>query len=435
MRQREASDGRHAALTLKGKAGKLVDGATKNYHSSAPSIRGDTAAGQPLFSYKELLDAYKSVKKGRRKKVKPLPDYKLSIDLDDSELTLLGRFNKNADIRIAELYEDFLYNRYKITQYWAITVPKKDNIGRRPIMSPEPRDRIVFSAVLNRIKSKFYYLKSYNILGLGFDVNLDQPLKYFKKIIQSASIHKRFLKLDIASFFPSIDRVELLRKLSYLQIDAKVLELIKESFNCKLSFSHNSDKKFFLKYLDGKGIPQGCAYSPLLANFYFSEIDSWLRNRQITSFRYLDDILIFLDRPSDVDRVYNEIRSRGKKLSLKFSNEKQKVGKTSEKINFLGTEIYNGNLYIPEKAEQGLIDHVSSHRCVNEHDLIEKTRCHLTDVVNGWSNFYSVVTKKDYLRKKLTINDKLTLEYLKFPPKFIADYIDDKKLYLYKFKF
>lgn len=432
MQKHQILEEGHSSLTKSTVSGNLVDEAMKTSGSSASSVRDNAVSLGSPFLYQDLRTAYRSVSGGRKRKPQEIPDYKDSRLLDDSELTLLGRFHKKQDYHTAQLYLSLLKGDYKITPYSAFTVPKNSGIGRRAILSPEPKDRIIFTAVLNKIKNKFDFLRELNIFGLGLGDDKDKAKNYFPLIIREAGKYKRYIKIDISDFFPSIDRTKLFKRLDRLNLDQGLYDIIEKSINITPSLRFHEDRKYFQGYFDGKGIPQGCAYSPLLANFYFSEIDFWLKKRNIVSFRYLDDILVLVNDPSEVDQVYNRVKDTAeKKLHLTLNDKKMKIGKTDEKFEFLGVEIFKGHLYIPDESKQDLVKHISSHIGPEiDAEMMPLVHRHIVDIICGWANYYSAVANSDYGQKRHKINDELTMLYLKLDPKSIPDYLVDKEVYL-----
>jgi len=423
-------------LTKSARQGKLIGEVAKIKNSSSSSIRGKKLLGwSPFFNLGELLTAYKSVRKGKKKKEQKIPSYSESNCLDDSELTLLGRYDKNSFWEILKLYAELnILKNYKITKYSAFTVPKNNGAGRRTIFSPHPRDRIVFTAVLNRIREKFSNLDDLNILGLGINGQKDNPHNYFQQIQKDILRHKWFRKIDISNYFPSIDRDMLLNELKNLGIGARELKIIKESIYCELDIFHKTDRPFFQAHLKGMGIPQGCAYSPLIANQYFSDIDLFLKRRKVDYYRFLDDIIFFADSPGELQKTFEEIKRRAAKKGLEVKHEKDAHGRTTEAINFLGIEILSEKLTIPQKSIDKLIRHISSH-CQKELDSQseKKVRRHLKEIVKGWGDYYALLTPEDFNKKMGNVNRLIVSCFEKMSN--ISSYVTDESLQLGGFEY
>src|ERR1035437_9831660 len=102
------------------------------------------------LSESEIIRAVKQVKKGKIYKGKPKKDLRnCYIEEEIREKNALGKFFENQQKNVGSLLSDIENNKYKITPYQAIVIPRKGK-KPRPILVPSPRDRIVFTAVLNR---------------------------------------------------------------------------------------------------------------------------------------------------------------------------------------------------------------------------------------------------------------------------------------------
>ena len=103
-----------------------------------------------------------------------------------------------------------------------------------------------------------------------------------------------------------------------------------------------------------KGIPQGCAYSPLLANFYALELDEYVSKKNLVSFRYLDDMMIFLESEEETKSVFEGLKLVAKNLNLKIheidkkTKNKTYIQQSNHTFEYLGIEIMSdGSFKIP----------------------------------------------------------------------------------------
>jgi hypothetical protein len=87
-----------------------------------------------------------------------------------------------------------------------------------------------------------------------------------------------YLQLDIAQYFPSIDKQILMEKLTKRVKDRRVLELCER----------------IIEEYSGPGLPIGNYTSQYFANFYLSDLDHFMKERFHCKwyFRYMDDIVI-----------------------------------------------------------------------------------------------------------------------------------------------
>ncbi len=370
------------------------------------------------FTEKEIKDAAKKVNTGKKNKGKPKRDLRVYSIEELEDKNALGKFfdPKNRKENIDLLNSDIQKSKYFIQPYTAIAVPRKGK-EPRPILSPHPRDRTVFTAVLNRIRPKLDFLqRDYNIFGSASHEKLKTIRKILLKIeeLKKDSQYRCVLKVDIKDFFPSINKESLLKELCPLINDDFVFHIIKHSLYNKLNYVGQA-KKYKYRFVEPDsniGIPQGCAYSPLLANFYAKEIDEWLKLNGYNSFRYLDDLLIFTKDNKEAERVFRNIERIGKKLNLNFhplnkSNNKSYTSSTKKTCEYLGIEITEEGLRIPDEK---IVKYITSfkERFFNKETLrrLEKQKVfkYTEYYINGWRRYYSSTCPEHFAIVKEEIN-------------------------------
>lgn len=99
------------------------------------------------------------------------------------------------------------------------------------------------------------------------------------------------LKIDVANFFGSLNQHTLINSLN----DAGY----KKSFSDRL-------ENILIRYTpdrNSRGILQGIYPSDLLGNFYLTPIDRFLKEREVPSARYVDDIFVFLKSVDAADQL------------------------------------------------------------------------------------------------------------------------------------
>lgn len=304
-----------------------------------------------------------------------------------------------------------------MSPYSGFTIPRK-NKAPRPILSPDPRDRIIFTAILKKIEGNFSSLSELNILGSGTNKRLNNPKEIFHDILKHLPAYSFVMKVDIQDFFPSINKVKLLEKLDRTISDKRILNLIRASFYNPIHyFDEERDKKYFKDPAGDIGIPQGCAYSPLLANFYFSHIDRILNNKGFYSYRYFDDMLVLASSWEDANYIHSFISREAEKLDLKvhlLGGNKSYILSLRKPFEYLGIQVCNGQLLIPESQVGKFKEHIAN-QLVNRHLALtfgsEPLAAALFLYLRGWQEYYSKVALRDYQRKKVVINEWLFNRY------------------------
>ena len=121
------------------------------------------------------------------------------------------------------------------------------------------------------------------------------------------------LKIDIANYFSSINLHTLINVLNDSGFDKAYstrLEVILTSFTGERS---------------SRGILQGVYPSDLLGNFYMAPIDRILKDSNVPSARYVDDLYLFLESVDHADRVLRDLIPGLRSYDLSLNENKCKI--------------------------------------------------------------------------------------------------------------
>ncbi|MCR4642757.1 MAG: reverse transcriptase/maturase family protein [Lachnospiraceae bacterium] len=159
------------------------------------------------------------------------------------------------------------------------------------------------------------------ILGDGYDTTLD---------------------LDIKSFFDTVDHDHLMTILMRDINDRAVLATIKAFLRTKVIHGRHIYKKYV-------GLSQGSPLSPLLANIYLNEFDTFLADKGFKFIRYADDAIVFFkgyDAACSGRIIIEHFLEES--CRLKVNRDKTRIV-TFGNITFLGYTWYrdeNGHIYM-----------------------------------------------------------------------------------------
>ena len=154
--------------------------------------------------------------------------------------------------------------------------------------------------------------------------NRDRIIKQLISILKSTN-EFYVIKLDISSFYESIDTVKLIQRLRDDGI---------------ISFQNVSYIESVINKTSGSGLPRGIPFSASLSELYLRDLDKYLKiNCKVSYFaRYVDDIIIISSE--DIKMEVNTYIQN--KLNLKLNSSKSKIIPIKNKedkidvFNFLG---------------------------------------------------------------------------------------------------
>lgn len=351
------------------------------------------------ISYNDLLEAYNKVKDGTQKlSDKKFRNFKIATN------NSLGNFfsNENETFKfriINEILDELNGKKYKLKPYHCVVLPKKNSF--RTILVPHPKDRIIFSAINKRMVDVFLpEIEKYYIFGAGKRTDYSNAKTIVAEVQKYSKQCQYVLKIDIKKFFPSISKRILLNKLKN-RISTDIYKVVRDSFYNNIEYSFDPKLPEGIRkdamLAAPKGIPQGCAYSPLLANYYALPLDEVIKKMGLVSFRYLDDMILFLNSEAEAHKVFKKLKVKGKKMKVEmheigFDRAKTYIQPSNETFEYLGIDILpNGEFRIPtakiEQEVELIKKLIVSTETINKYGL-GRVITVLTRHIKGWRTYY-----------------------------------------------
>jgi len=232
-------------------------------------------------------------------------------------------FLMDMEKEILSLQKDFLDNNYTPgpLRTFEIKDPKWRKISAAPF-----RDRVAHHVLCNIVEPFFerrYIYHSYACRKeKGTHKAIDQAQSYCQK-------YRYYLKLDIRSFFASIDHDVIMNILERIFKDKRLLSLF------QVIVEHGSKTK--------KGLPIGNLTSQHLANLYLDQLDHFIKEelRVKGYLRYMDDFVLFSNDKRELHGWYGQIdRFLASKLYLELKSRATTLSPVSEGLTYLGFQIY-----------------------------------------------------------------------------------------------
>lgn len=290
------------------------------------------------FTFEEVLRAYMQCRKHKRNTLS-------AID-----------FERNFVPKLQKLTEDINGHEFKPGRYKCFPVVKP---RLREIWAAPFKDRIVHHLIHNELQTEFekhFIDQTYSCLkGRGTTRCINDAFRGCRKITKNFKEEAFFIKLDIQSFFVSINKnilwdiirekidedcllAELVRKVLFhdITVNPRVV-------NGRLLNNVPKHKSLFNIDYRNQGLPIGNLTSQFFSNIYLNGLDQYCKHvlKLKYYFRYADDILILIKNSSDANDIVlkiNEWLNNNRKLSI--NHNKTIVNRIRHGVPFLGGRLF-----------------------------------------------------------------------------------------------
>lgn len=248
-------------------------------------------------------------------------------------------FQRNLNSEVKGICERVASGNYKFTAFKQKLISKGALSVPRCISIPTVRDRITL-----RVMCDFLH-------KLYLDLNSEIPQVKIAslKLILDSNLYNSFIKIDLSSFYTSIEQQILLTTLNKKIRKKEILSLIKKAIQTPTVADGKSAKT-----LNQQGVPQGLAISNILAEIFISGFDKEMKTiPNIYYQRYVDDILILCNddvADSIVAKAFAELELLKLKPHPIDSGESKSVkGSLSKSFDYLGYRVEpNKNIALTE---------------------------------------------------------------------------------------
>lgn len=308
-----------------------------------------------IFTLEKLFKAYKECQKGKKNTINAL------------------EFELHREKNLIALLNDLTSRRYEISRHicFVVTHPTP-----REIFAADFRDRIVHHLLCNEISGMFetdFIPHSYaNRRGKGTHKAVEQLRKDIRQV-RHTTREGQYLKLDVQSFFRSIDRDILFslveKKITSETSPEKALWQEEVLWLARKIIFHDPTKDYFYKgnpekrlliprhkslfYAEGCGLPIGNLTSQFFANVYLNELDQFVTvtlgvERYI---RYVDDFVMIDEDKNTLKSLILPINTFLKeRLKLKIHPGKIQLQEVRKGIDFLGYFVKQSHTLVRQKV-------------------------------------------------------------------------------------
>lgn len=316
------------------------------------------------------------------------------------------KFEETLDENVEIIIRKVMNGSYHFTRYKQLLFTKGPMKPPRVICIPTLRDKLTAS-VLNELLVGVY----------GDECKTMMPQLIIDDITNKISLYDYFIKLDVKSFYGSINQDKLIKIIKTRIRKPEIISLIWNSIRTE-ALAYPIKEKVD-KRERTKGVPEGLPISNTLANIYMNNIDKKYRNIDyISYYRYVDDILILVNEDKFLN-VKKEIVEDINTLEL-YLNEKKDEGLIAESFEYLGYVISDNEVTVRNSSilriEQSIEDLFRMIKWDNIGYLQWKLNLKITGFIlekhkYGWLFFYSQITDVGLLYHLDDVVKKLIKRY------------------------
>lgn len=239
----------------------------------------------------------------------------------------IQRFAQDVDANIRTLAEELASSGYRPRPLTPVSIPKAD--GTRELHVPSARDRVVERALLGELGPFLDRRLSMSSFAYRPGTGVVDAIRRVAELRDAGWTW--VVRTDIDDCFPSVDRNRLLLRLEQL-VAEPMLDLITSLVQRPIRYGHRLvDRQ--------RGIPQGGALSPVLANLILDRLDRDLLGQGHQLVRYADDLAILARSRKEANDALAAARIAAERLGFSLGEDKTMIVSFEGGFYFLGEEV------------------------------------------------------------------------------------------------
>ena len=314
--------------------------------------------GNKEIDLEEIFEAYFECRKNKRKTANALA------------------FEADYESRLIELWKDVNSGAYQPGKSIAFIVTEP---VQREVFAADFRDRIIHHLIIRKLNPLFeaeFIEDSYSCReGKGVLYGVKRAASFIRDCSQNYQKDCYILKMDIQSFFMSIDKVILFDMLETFIVNkytgqdkALVIDLVRKIvFNCPEKNCHIKGKrsnwdglppsKSLFTTGKNKGQPIGNLTSQIFANFYLNVFDKFVKEECNIKYygRYVDDFIIVHEDKQFLLQLKKKLKAYiYAKLHLHLHPRKIYLQHYSKGVKFIGAVIKPHRVYTGNRTKGNL---------------------------------------------------------------------------------
>jgi group II intron reverse transcriptase/maturase len=268
----------------------------------------------------------------------------------------VGQFARRLQQNLQELQFNLQSERYAPYPLMRFPVPKRNRPlpkgGTEYPGNPDAFRHLSVPTVRDRIAQTAVFLATREIFEAEFE-NVSHAYREGRGVKTAVYAIREWrdrgyrwaVDGDIDDFFDNIDHQLLFDKIARLIPDQQLLRLFRLWIPAEV---YDDVRLWSLE----KGIPQGSAISPPLANLFLDELDETLSGFGQKLVRYADDFLILCQSPEKAQEAIELTDMLLEDLKLKLNPLKTKIVSFDRGFRFLGAIFMAEGVYLPMKTRK-----------------------------------------------------------------------------------
>jgi RNA-directed DNA polymerase len=188
---------------------------------------------------------------------------------------------------------------------------------------------------------------------------------------------------DLESYYDTIPRDALLKRVEEEAADGKVLDLV-EKYLCQEVMESAKH------WIPERGTPQGAVISPLLSNIYLNPLDHLMEEKGYRMVRYADDFVILCQSEAEAQAALEEVGCWTEEAELELHPEKTRIVDATQPggFDFLGYHFERGYRWPRKKSMKKFKDTIRGKTKRTRGDSLERIIWDINRTLRGWFEYY-----------------------------------------------
>ena len=294
----------------------------------------------------------------------------------------IERFAKDCPRGLLDLKEQLRTASYQPEPVKRVWIPKPGTSQKRPLGIPTVRDRIVQTALRMVLEPIFEHRFAEHSYGFRPGRGCKDALRRVQALLDEGGTW--IVDADLKSYFDTIPKDRLLRRVAERIADRRVLALVRSYLDQEVMEGlarHEPTER---------GTPQGAVISPLLANIYLDPLDHLLAASGVQMVRYADDFVLLCRSEDEAKAALCRVQAWVEENGLTLHPEKTRIVDATQPggFDFLGYHFERGWRWPRRKALDRLKDKVRLLTPRTSGDSMEVTVSRLNEVLRGWYGYF-----------------------------------------------